>query len=140
MLSTPPAFVLSQDQTLQDILKLFDSSFIFVVANYLARIFLVGFNYVKPALWLMFTSFEVITFYCSVFKDQLRLYNTVLWRLDYNNRFTISCQQLFLIFFSFNTLTSMNAQFSRTCLIVYSISKQKSTPNFKFLCPSSICI
>ena len=49
----------------------------------------------------MFTSFEVITFYCSVFKDQLRLYNTVLWRLDYNNRFTISCQQLFLIFFNF---------------------------------------
>ena len=69
VLGTPPAFVLSQDQTLQDILKLFDSSFIFVVANYLARIFLVGFNYVKPALWLMFTSFEVITFYCSVFKD-----------------------------------------------------------------------
>ena len=101
VLSTPPAFVLSQDQTLQDILKLFDSSFIFVVANYLARIFLVGFNYVKPALWLMFTSFEVITFYCSVFKDQLRLYNTVLWRLDYNNRFTISCQQLFLIFLIF---------------------------------------
>ena len=47
----------------------------------------------------MFTSFEVITFYCSVFKDQLRLYNTVLWRLDYNNRFTDLCQQLFLIFF-----------------------------------------
>ena len=101
VLGTPPAFVLSQDQTLQDILKLFDSSFIFVVANYLARIFLVGFNYVKPALWLMFTSFEVITFYCSVFKDQLCLHNTALRRLDYNNRFTISCQQLFLIFLIF---------------------------------------
>ena len=47
------------------------SSFLFVVANCLARIYLVGFNFVKPALWLMFTSFEVITLHCSVFKDQL---------------------------------------------------------------------
>ena len=33
VLSTPPAFVLSQDQTLQDILELSASSFFVVVSN-----------------------------------------------------------------------------------------------------------
>ena len=89
----------------------------------------------KPALWLMFTSFEVITLHCSVFKDQLRLYNTVLWRLDYNNRFTISCQQLFLIFFAFVV------SHEHECLVLSNMFNSifyfqiKSNPQFKNFFP-----
>ena len=79
----------------------------------------------------MFTSFEVITFYCSVFKDQLRLYNTVLWRLDYNNRFTISCQQLFLIFFNFLSylvVRKLKVLVSQALNVLYDIFKHFATP------------
>ena len=61
VLSTPPAFVLSQDQTLQDILELFASSFSFVVVDLHRRNFWFG-SINGTRTLAMFISYEMITF------------------------------------------------------------------------------
>ena len=61
VLSTPPAFVLSQDQTLQDILELFASSFSFVVVDLHRRNFWFG-SINGTRTLAMFISCEMITF------------------------------------------------------------------------------
>ena len=107
VLSTPPAFVLSQDQTLQDILELFASSFI-RCCRYITDGIFGWFHIWNPHSgyvhflrndYLYIVQFSKIRCRFSVV--------TVLWRLVYLNTFNRECQELFSkVFRSFFTFPS----------------------------------
>ena len=100
MLSTPPAFVLSQDQTLQDILELFASSFIRCCRHITDGIF--GWFHIRNphsgyVHFLRNDHLYIVQF--SKIRCRFSVV-TVLRRLVYLNTFNRECQELFFESFS----------------------------------------